>query len=200
VPLDFRDERNASTAQKGAADGTKQGTLNKIADTICGSSSEETLFKFRSSSYLTEFFHDCDTDYAHEGSPRKAWVAETLRAILAEPQPIPNTPPETFARVIRTLMDRESSSTPFLFSSNAAPSLRPLKFGQRKRSRWRYSRRAQSTLKPHDIMPRVQLKSDGMIHPNRAKSDAYVKHATRLVWQRDAGECRTVSLSGESLE
>lgn len=85
----------------------KQGTLTKIADMICGNfPAEETLFRYRSSSYLTEFFHDCYTDYTHDGSSRKAWVADTLRAILAEPEPIPNTPPETFARVIRTLMDQ----------------------------------------------------------------------------------------------
>ncbi len=71
----------------------KQGTLNKVADMICGNfPAEETLFKYRSSSYLTEFFHDCYADYVHDGSSRKAWVADTLRTILAEPQPIPNRP------------------------------------------------------------------------------------------------------------
>ncbi len=72
----------------------KQGTLNKIADMICGNGpSQETLFRYRSSSYLTEFFHDCYTDYVHDGSSRKGWVADTLRAILAEPEPISKHPP-----------------------------------------------------------------------------------------------------------
>ncbi len=79
----------------------------QIAKLICGNFNEaERLFQYRSSSYLTEFFQDCDTDYAHDGSTRDRWVAETLRNILAEPQPNATTPPETFSRVIRTLMDQ----------------------------------------------------------------------------------------------
>ena len=85
----------------------KQRTLMQIADMICGNFSAETsLFVYRSSSRLTKFFQDCDTDYVHDGSTRNYWVAETLRSILAEPQPGPNTPPETFSRVIETLMDQ----------------------------------------------------------------------------------------------
>jgi hypothetical protein len=88
----------------------KQRTLMQIADMICGNfnsdKNEKSFFRYRSSSYLTEFFQDCDTDYAHDGSTRNWWVAETLRQILAEPQPNANTPPETFSRVIRTLMDQ----------------------------------------------------------------------------------------------
>ena len=85
----------------------KNRTLIQIADMICGNfKNENSFFRYRSSSFLTEFFQDCDADYAHDGSTRKYWVAETLRQILAEPQPTANTPPETFARVIRTLMDQ----------------------------------------------------------------------------------------------
>lgn len=86
----------------------KKRTLMQIADMICGNqdSSEGVWFPYRSSSYLTDFFEDCDTDYRHDGSTRKFWVAETLKNILAEPHPNANTPPETFARVIRVLMDQ----------------------------------------------------------------------------------------------
>jgi hypothetical protein len=85
----------------------KTRTLTDIADMICGNfETEKSFFKYRSSSYLTEFFEDCDTDYRHDGSTRKYWVAETLKTILAEPQASPTTPPETFTRVIRSLMDR----------------------------------------------------------------------------------------------
>jgi hypothetical protein len=84
----------------------KERTLTQIANMICGNfTPEESFFRYRSSSYLTEFFQDCGTDYVHDGSTRKYWVAETLRKILAEPQSNANTPPETFSRVIRTLMD-----------------------------------------------------------------------------------------------
>jgi hypothetical protein len=88
----------------------KRRTLMQIADMICGNFKEgESLFRYRSSSYLTEFFQDCDTDYAHDGSTRNYWVATTLKAILAEPQPDPTTPPPTFSRIIRTLMDQSDA-------------------------------------------------------------------------------------------
>ncbi len=78
---------------------------------ICGNfKTEESLFRYRSSSYLTEFFQDCDTDYRHDGSTRSYWVAEILEKILEEPHPNANTPPETFSRVIRTLMDQEDAT------------------------------------------------------------------------------------------
>jgi hypothetical protein len=88
----------------------KQRSLNQLADLICGNGdAEKIFFRYRSSSYLTEFFQDCDTDYVHDGSTRNWWVAETLKAILAEPHPNAQTPPETFARVIRVLMDQSDA-------------------------------------------------------------------------------------------
>jgi hypothetical protein len=88
----------------------KDRTLGQIADMICGNfETAESHFRYRSSSYLTEFFEDCDTEYRHDGSTRKWWAVGVLREILAEPQPAPNTPSETFARVIRTLMDRSDA-------------------------------------------------------------------------------------------
>jgi len=62
--------------------------------------------RYRSSSYITDFFQDCDADYVHDGSTRNYWVASTLKEILAQPQPGPNIPPEAFARVIGHLMDQ----------------------------------------------------------------------------------------------
>jgi hypothetical protein len=88
----------------------KDRTLGQIADMICGNfESGETFFRYRSSSYLTEFFEDCNTGYRHDGSTRKWWVVGTLREILTEPQPYPNTPPDAFGRVIRTLMDQSDA-------------------------------------------------------------------------------------------
>jgi hypothetical protein len=86
----------------------KQRTTWAIADMICGNSEsgKEPLFPYRSSSVITRFFSDCDTDYAHDGSTRSSWVSSTLEAILQEPQSSSNIPPETFARVIRVLMDQ----------------------------------------------------------------------------------------------
>jgi len=84
----------------------KQRTTKELADMICGNFKEESsYFRYRSSSYLTEFFQDCGTVYRHDGSTRNQWVSDVLRQILAEPHAGANTPPETFVRVIRTLMD-----------------------------------------------------------------------------------------------
>lgn len=89
----------------------KKRTLMQIADMICGNfTGEESLFHYRSSSRLTEFFQDCETDYEHDGSTRNLWVAKTLHEILAGPHPNESTPPETFLRVIRALMDQGNAS------------------------------------------------------------------------------------------
>lgn len=82
----------------------RQRTLDEIADMICGNG-EGTPFVYRSSSYITRFFRDADTDFAHDGSTRAAWVSSVLEQILAEPHPDAQTPPPTFCRVIATLMD-----------------------------------------------------------------------------------------------
>jgi len=83
-------------------------TINQIADMICGNFPEEkSFFCYRTSSHLTRFFQDCDTDYTHDGTIRKNWVSEVLKKILAEPQTNTTAPSETFSRVIRTLMDQE---------------------------------------------------------------------------------------------
>lgn len=85
----------------------KQRSLMQLAQLICGNGdANKSFFLYRSSSYLTEFFQDCDTEYVHDGSTRDRWVVDVLKAILTEPHPNANTPPETFSRVIRTLMDQ----------------------------------------------------------------------------------------------
>jgi hypothetical protein len=85
----------------------KRRTLMQIAEMICGNfKEEESFFRYRSSSSLTEFFQDCDTDYKHDGSTRQYWVADTLDVILKGPQPSPNAPPEAFSRVVSVLMDQ----------------------------------------------------------------------------------------------
>jgi hypothetical protein len=84
----------------------KKRTLKEIADMVCGNfKAEESHFRYRSSSFLSEFFEDCGTDYRHNGLTRNYWVADVLQNILSEPQANVNTPPETFLRVIRLLMD-----------------------------------------------------------------------------------------------
>jgi len=84
----------------------KDRSVRELADMICGNfESRKSFFRYRSSSYLTEFFQDCDADYSHDGTTRWYWVAERLREILAGPQAQPHALPVTFSRVIQTLMD-----------------------------------------------------------------------------------------------
>ncbi len=85
----------------------KNRTISQIADMICGS--EEGFFLYRSSSFLTQFFYDADTDYKHDGSTRAIWVSETLTKILKEPSEEPNAPSESFQKVIQVLMDKSNA-------------------------------------------------------------------------------------------
>lgn len=89
----------------------KPRSLTQIADLICGNSgpSETAYFPYRSSSYITQFFEEADTDYQHDGSTRHRWVADVLAQILAEPHEGPTRPPDTFIRVIDRLMDRSEA-------------------------------------------------------------------------------------------
>ena len=88
----------------------KDRTIRELAKMICGDFElEKTFFYYRTSSRLTEFFQDCDTDYRHDGSTRRDWVADVLKKILSESPPGSHLPPETFASVIRVLMNKEDA-------------------------------------------------------------------------------------------
>jgi len=85
----------------------KDRTMDEIAEMICIPQSDtSSFFKYLSSYYITRFFRDADTDYVHDGSGRASWTAGTLKKIFEEPHPDAQTPPETFCRVIRVLMDQ----------------------------------------------------------------------------------------------
>lgn len=91
----------------------KRRNVMDLADLICGNlgvsqpNDGEALayFQYRSSSYLTMFFEDLDTDWRHDGSTRNWWVADVLEKMLSEPHAGPEHPPEVFCRVIDHLMD-----------------------------------------------------------------------------------------------
>ena len=84
----------------------KKRTLDELADMICGNFDAATSnFVYRSSSYITRFFQDSELDLRHDGSTRGRWVSDVLETLLGEPHSASNTPPEGFARVIKTLMD-----------------------------------------------------------------------------------------------
>jgi len=65
---------------------------------------EARYFPYRSSTYITEFFQELETEYQHDGSTRHRWVADVLEELLAEPHDGPTRPPETFCRLIDQLM------------------------------------------------------------------------------------------------
>lgn len=81
----------------------KSRNLRALADIVCGNVDH---FPYRSSSFISEFFEDCDLPYVHDGSTRWAWVAERLDEVLAQPHATPSTPPDAFLRIIRNVLDK----------------------------------------------------------------------------------------------
>lgn len=81
----------------------KNRNLRALADIVCGNVDD---FPYRSSSFISEFFNDCDLPYVHDGSTRWAWVAERLEEVLAQPHASPSTPPDAFLRIIRNVLDK----------------------------------------------------------------------------------------------
>lgn len=88
--------------------GIRRKTIHEIADMICGNfDGKTTYFEYRTSSYLTQFFQDCEMEqYVHNGSTRKWWVAGVLEEILKQPSENPALPGPGFQTVIQVLMDR----------------------------------------------------------------------------------------------
>lgn len=100
----------------------KRKTLNEIADMICGNPPKEgeCYFVYRSSSYLTEFFEDCELDdYVHGGSTRKWWVVGVLEEILTMPATNHHLLPDSFIVVLRVLMNQEGACNEEANRSNA---------------------------------------------------------------------------------
>jgi hypothetical protein len=100
-------------------------TIAQLATMICGNPPRkgDNYFKYRSSSYLTQFFEECDSDYHHDGTTRDAWVADVLNKILAEPSSDPTMPSDTFCRVIRLLMDQQDGENDLQGRPNALEQL-----------------------------------------------------------------------------
>jgi hypothetical protein len=84
----------------------KPRNLRAIAEMVIGDAAH---FHYRSSSYITRFFEECDLDFVHDGSTRWAWTSERLGELLADPQPAANTLPSRFMVVLRTLMDKRDA-------------------------------------------------------------------------------------------
>ena len=78
-------------------------TIESLAKLICGD--EEGLFKYRSSSKLTQFFHNCDLNYAHDGSTRYYWVENVLNEINKLPSNLSQLPNQKMIHIIQELLD-----------------------------------------------------------------------------------------------
>jgi hypothetical protein len=99
----------------------RQRTLEALANMVCGNKDKDgkSYFEYRSSFYLTRFFEEAGLEYRHDGTTRHIWVSDTLKEILASPQPAPNVPPEAFSRVIRLLMDPNDATEDLTGRPNA---------------------------------------------------------------------------------
>jgi hypothetical protein len=84
----------------------KPRNLRAVAEMVIG---DDKRFQYRSSSYITKFFEECDLDFTHDGSTRWAWTTDRLAELLADPQPQANTLPPRFMVVLRTLMDKRDA-------------------------------------------------------------------------------------------
>jgi hypothetical protein len=81
----------------------KSRNLREIAEAVIG---DAPHFQYRSSSYITRFFEECDLEFVHDGSTRWAWTSNRLAELLNEPQPAAYVLPDRFVHVLRVLMHK----------------------------------------------------------------------------------------------
>ncbi|MEJ5279811.1 hypothetical protein WH299_11100 [Pseudomonas sp. MYb541] len=86
----------------------KARTTEQVGELICGENTEG-YFHYLTGPNLTRFFRDADTEFVHDGSTRRFWVADVLQKILDLPSSNPLMPPDAMLRVIRLLMDSEDA-------------------------------------------------------------------------------------------
>lgn len=84
----------------------KPRNLREIAEMVIG---DKEYFPYRSSSYITRFFEECDLEFSHDGSTRWSWTAARLAELLNEPQPGAHLLPDRFVHVLRVLMHKSDA-------------------------------------------------------------------------------------------
>src|SRR5688572_32063548 len=84
----------------------KSRNRREIAEMVIG---DNPNFQYRSSSYITRFFEECDLDFVHDGSTRWAWTSDRLAELLSEPQPAAYMLPDRFVHVLRVLMHKSDA-------------------------------------------------------------------------------------------
>ncbi|KPW47377.1 hypothetical protein ALO95_200095 [Pseudomonas syringae pv. antirrhini] len=86
----------------------KARTTEQVAELICGDNTDG-YFRYLTGPNLTRFFRDAETEFVHDGSTRRFWVANVLQQILDLPSSNPLMPSDAMLRVIRLLMDSEDA-------------------------------------------------------------------------------------------
>jgi len=84
----------------------KNRNLRAIAEMVVG---DAEYFHYRSSSYITQFFEDCDLEFVHDGSTRWSWASDRISELLEEPQPMAHALPDRFVHVLRVLMHKSDA-------------------------------------------------------------------------------------------
>jgi len=84
----------------------KNRNLRAISEMIIGDADH---FPYLSSSYITQFFEECDLDFVHDGSTRWEWTADRISELLKESQPVAHALPDRFVNVLRVLMHKSDA-------------------------------------------------------------------------------------------
>jgi len=84
----------------------KDRNLRVLAEMVVG---DAEYFPYRSSSYISRFFDECDLDFVHDGSTRWRWAADKLEELIKEPCQTANTLPDRFTNLLRVLMDKSEA-------------------------------------------------------------------------------------------
>jgi hypothetical protein len=76
--------------------------IEQLAEMVVGN---HQAFPYRSSSYITKFFHRCGLPFAHDGSTRSWWATQRLKELNPGPCQSPDLPSDSILRVIAELFD-----------------------------------------------------------------------------------------------
>lgn len=85
----------------------KSRNLRAIAEMVVG---DNKNFTYRSSSFITQFFEECDLEFFHDGTTRWSWAADRLAELLQEPQETAHALPGRFVNVLRVLMSKADAA------------------------------------------------------------------------------------------
>jgi hypothetical protein len=105
----------------------RRRNLEALGELVCGNlgadvptaDTKPRYFPYRTSSSITDFFQELDTEWQHDGSTRHRWVADVLESMLGEPHDGPTRPPEIFCRLVDQLMSPSEATNEGVDRPNA---------------------------------------------------------------------------------